>query len=154
MILRFLLVLTAILLMRVDAMADDKLASVQVKPVKLSMTFKGLRNTKGKILVGLFNSEKGFPKEADAALKRISVTLEERVVPRIEISRLSPGSYAVSALHDENDNQKLDTNWIGIPREGVAASRDAKGSFGPPKYRDAVLEISHDQEIELTFDYM
>jgi len=135
-----------------DAKADESPIK-QIEPVKLSVVFKGLKNTKGKILVWVFNSEKGFPMKAEAAFKTISVTLEEGVIPRTQILGLPAGTYAVSAVHDENDNQKLETNWIGIPREGVAASRDAKGSMGPPKYRDAVLEITRDQEIEVTFEY-
>jgi uncharacterized protein (DUF2141 family) len=31
----------------------------------------------------------------------------------------------------------LDANILGIPKEGVGASNDAKGHFGPPKFKDA-----------------
>jgi hypothetical protein len=43
---------------------------------------------------------------------------------------------SMSSLHFrcENSNGKLDTNFVGIPREGVGASNDAKGHFGPPKF--------------------
>lgn len=136
-----------------NASSENKEASKKNQPFKLSVVFKGLKNTKGKILVSLFDSEKGFPTNGKAALKSSSVVLQEGVLPRTEFLGLPPGSYAISAVHDENNNQKVDTNWIGIPREGVAASRDAKGSMGPPKYRDAVLEIKQDQEISVTFDY-
>jgi uncharacterized protein (DUF2141 family) len=46
----------------------------------------------------------------------------------------------LAAFHDENDNGKLDTNWIGIPKEGLASSNNAKGRMGPPKWRDASFE--------------
>lgn len=52
-----------------------------------------------------------------------------------------PGRYALSFIHDENDNKKLDTNLIAIPREGFGYSRDAMGRFGPPKFDDAVLGV-------------
>ena len=42
-------------------------------------------------------------------------------------------------IHDENDNHKLDTNWIGIPTEGYGTSRDAVGKFGPPSFKDAAF---------------
>jgi hypothetical protein len=38
-----------------------------------------------------------------------------------------------------NDNKKLDTNWIGIPSEGTCTSNNAKGRFGPPKWKDALF---------------
>jgi len=44
---------------------------------------------------------------------------------------VAPGRYAVSVFHDENSNGKMDTNFIGIPREGVGASNNAKGHLGP-----------------------
>jgi hypothetical protein len=37
----------------------------------------------------------------------------------------------------KNSNGKLDRNFMGSPKEGVGASNDAKGSFGPPKFADA-----------------
>lgn len=48
-----------------------------------------------------------------------------------------PATYAMATFHDANNNGKLDTNWMGIPSEGVCASNSAKGSFGPPKWKDA-----------------
>ena len=54
-----------------------------------------------------------------------------------EFTAVMPGTYAVSVVHDENSNGKLDTNFIGMPREGVGASNDAKGHMGPPKFSAA-----------------
>ena len=34
-------------------------------------------------------------------------------------------------------NGKLDTNWLGIPKEGYGFSNDAKGSFGAPPFSAA-----------------
>jgi uncharacterized protein (DUF2141 family) len=48
-------------------------------------------------------------------------------------------SDAISAFQDENSNGKLDRNFMGMPKEGVGASIDAKGSFGPPKFADVRL---------------
>ncbi len=42
-------------------------------------------------------------------------------------------------LHDENGNGKMDTNWLGMPAEGYGATRDPRGSFGPPKFKDAAF---------------
>ena len=149
----FLLIALAVGTIPFVASSNADPSAGRIEPVKLSVVFKGVKNSKGKILVWLFNSEEGFPTNPKAAMKSISVTLAESAVPRVEILDLPPGFYAVAAAHDENDNQKLDTNFIGIPREGVAASRDAKGGMGPPKFRDAVLEISENKEIEVTFEY-
>jgi uncharacterized protein (DUF2141 family) len=55
-------------------------------------------------------------------------------------SNIAPGVYSGGAFHDANDNGKLDTNWIGMPKEGVASSNNAKGRMGPPKFKDASFE--------------
>ncbi|HEX4336320.1 MAG TPA: DUF2141 domain-containing protein [Polyangiaceae bacterium] len=49
-------------------------------------------------------------------------------------SGVSADTYAISAFHDENDNTKLDTNFIGIPTESWCTSRDAPAFFGPPSF--------------------
>ena len=55
---------------------------------------------------------------------------------------LPPGEYAISIYYDANGNGELDTNFIGIPKEPVALSNNAKAKFGPPKYKDAVFTLS------------
>jgi uncharacterized protein (DUF2141 family) len=50
---------------------------------------------------------------------------------------VTKGVYGISAFHDQNNNGKLDTNFIGLPTEDYCASRDARSSFGPPRFGDA-----------------
>lgn len=50
------------------------------------------------------------------------------------------GTYAISSFNDENGNGKLDTNFLGIPKEGTGASNNAPANFGPPKWADAKFE--------------
>jgi UDP:flavonoid glycosyltransferase YjiC (YdhE family) len=50
---------------------------------------------------------------------------------------VAPDVYGISAFHDENDNQHLDTNFLGIPTESWCTSRGAKAYFGPPSFDDA-----------------
>jgi uncharacterized protein (DUF2141 family) len=52
-----------------------------------------------------------------------------------------PGKYAASAFHDVNGNEKLDTNFVGMPVEPYGFSRDARGTFGPPSFEDAMIKI-------------
>ena len=54
---------------------------------------------------------------------------------------LGSGIYAVSIYHDENDNGKLDANFMGIPSEPYAFSNNAKGMFGPPSFEDCRFEV-------------
>jgi uncharacterized protein (DUF2141 family) len=47
---------------------------------------------------------------------------------------VEPGDYAVLVHHDDNDNDKMDTNFIGIPKEPIGLSNSAVPKLGPPKY--------------------
>ncbi|MNT83012.1 hypothetical protein D3C72_2228260 [compost metagenome] len=51
--------------------------------------------------------------------------------------------------HDENNNGKLDKNFIGMPKEPVACSNNAKGFMGPPKYEDAKFIITADTKMTI-----
>jgi uncharacterized protein (DUF2141 family) len=62
---------------------------------------------------------------------------------------LPAGRYALSALHDENGNGKLDANVAGLPTERYGFSRDARGRMGPPTFDDAVFELSADSAITI-----
>lgn len=43
----------------------------------------------------------------------------------------------MAVVHDENMNGKLDTNWLGIPKEGYGFSNAAKGVVGAPSFSAA-----------------
>lgn len=63
---------------------------------------------------------------------------EETVVT---IKNVPKGTWAVLAYQDENQNDKLDRNLLGIPSENYGFSRDARGRFGPPDYEAAAIEV-------------
>jgi uncharacterized protein (DUF2141 family) len=45
--------------------------------------------------------------------------------------------YAVAVMRDENGNDAPELDVFDLRRNGVGASNDAKGFFGPPKLEDA-----------------
>jgi uncharacterized protein (DUF2141 family) len=124
----------------------------QVKLLHVEIT--GLRNDKGQVLCSLFSSARGFPKNSAnvAAQIRSDISRGHAVC---DFSGLDSGTYAISVFHDENSNGKLDTNFIGMPREGVGASNNAKGHFGPPKFDDAAIRYSSGRlDLTITIVYL
>jgi len=114
----------------------------------------GLRNDNGKALCALFSSAADFPKKAEKAIAHSAAAISNQHAV-CDFSGVAPGTYAVAVFHDENSNGKLDTNFLGIPREGVGASNDAQGHFGPPKFDAAAFHFSGGQlDLRITIKYL
>jgi len=124
----------------------SSLASAQ--NVGLTVKISGLKNNTGLVQVGLFNSEGTFLK---TAYKGVSSEIKSNSAI-VTFSNIPKGKYAISAYHDTNKNGKLDTNFIGIPKEDFACSNNAKGKMGPPKYEDAKFDLTKDMKIDVKFN--
>ena len=120
----------------------------------IHVEISGLHSDKGQVLCALHSSADAFPKDAEkaVALGDSKITKGQAVC---EFSGITPGTYAVSCFHDENSNGKLDTNFFGKPTEGVGASNNAKGHFGPPKFDDAKFQYGGGRlDLKITIDYL
>ena len=114
----------------------------------------GMRSDKGQIFCALYSSADGFPKESQKAIRRQTSSISDKKA-FCEFSGIVPGTYAVSVFHDENSNGKLDTNLVGIPREGVGASNDARGHVGPPKFDAASIQFAGGRlNLKITINYL
>lgn len=100
------------------------------------VSIDGLRSDKGDVICALYSSAEGFAKDDAKAIAHAESVIADRR-GACEFTDLQPGTYAIAVFHDENSNGRLDRNFLGIPREGVGASNNAKGRFGPPSFHDA-----------------
>jgi uncharacterized protein (DUF2141 family) len=110
----------------------------------IQVEIDGLRSDKGEVRCALYKSAQGFPKDPNAAQASV-VSSASGKHGVCEFTAVKPGTYAISVYHDENSNGKLDTNFLGIPKEGVGASNDAHGHMGPPKFSDAAFPFTGDR---------
>lgn len=53
---------------------------------------------------------------------------------------LAPGRYAVMVMHDQNDNGKLDSNFMGMPIEGYGFSNNP-AVMRKPTFEEAHFEL-------------
>lgn len=111
---------------------DNVIINVQAK-------IENLRNDKGNCYLLLFKDKKGFPESE----KHAAVILRNRINYKTTTFELniSPGIYAISVLHDENLNEKLDKTWYGKPVEGFGISNNPKINFGPPSFRKSSISF-------------
>jgi uncharacterized protein (DUF2141 family) len=126
--------------------ASTAAAQSKASPCAIAVEMSGFRSDKGKALVALFRTAKGFPDKPAHAVRRVPVAIRKGKA-RVMLSRLPPGPYAVAVLHDEDNDRKMKTGFLGRPAEGYGASRDARGRFGPPKFDDARLSLRAGQTL-------
>ena len=131
---------------KVSAMAALWLAIGAAAPADLPQSLvvdvDSLRSTKGALIVCLTRLPDHFPDcTGDPDRRHYTVTAAQARSSGITIADLPPGGYALALIHDENNNRKLDT-FAGIPREGVAFSRNPPIRFGAPSFRSARFVIA------------
>jgi len=117
----------------------------------LTVNIENLKNVNGDILIGLYDSASNFPRKV-ATGKVIKVTDKEMTVTFPDIK---PGKYAVSVLHDENQNKDMDQGKLGIPKEGYGFYNNVMGVMGPPSFKKARFQIPDgDSAITIKMKYM
>jgi uncharacterized protein (DUF2141 family) len=100
----------------------------------LTIEITDLRNNNGQVHLELSN-------EDEEQLVGITKNISDRKCIFV-IESLKPGKYAFKFIHDENKNDKLDTNWIGIPKEGFGFSNNPSMTFGPPSFEKTIFEMN------------
>lgn len=105
---------------------------------RLEVIVKNVKDATGTVRVGLFTDEITFLKTAVAG--KVVKATEGEISAVFE--NVPAGTYAVSIIHDSNENGELDSNLFGMPKEGFGFSNDAMGTFGPPSFDKAKFAIS------------
>jgi uncharacterized protein (DUF2141 family) len=99
-----------------------------------------LPNNDGVVMVAIANSQENY--ESDGEPYR---GLSQEVVnnqAEVSFEYLPYGEYAIKVFHDEDEDQELDTSFLGIPTEAYGFSNNADGTFGPPAWEDAKFTFS------------
>jgi uncharacterized protein (DUF2141 family) len=109
----------------------------------------GIKNSTGTVACALFDSPDGFPIDFLRYATNIMVIKIRDEQARCDFLDIPPGTYALAVIHDENMNGKLDTKWLGIPKEGYGFSKDARAMLGAPSFAAAGFPYNG-QDMELT----
>ena len=95
-------------------------------------------------------AQKAFPMDDAAAMTRL-------VLPPAEADQVAfdvpAGTYAVSCAHDENENGRVDTNFVGIPKEGWATSRNVQPLLRGPTFQESAVQVDTSTTVELELHY-
>ena len=115
----------------------------------IHVKIQDIRISKGTVACALFEAPAGFPSEYLSSATNIMVIKVRKSQARCDFEDIPKGNYALAVVHDENMNGKLDTNLLGIPKEGYGFSNDAKGLIGAPSFSAASFPYDG-ENLELT----
>lgn len=119
----------------------------------LTIHVTGVRNAKGGVGGLLFRSTEGWPENRDKAAARGTFPIVDGK-STLKFDHLAAGQYAVVVLHDENENKKLDRNFLTIPKEGFGFANNPKVGLSAPKFQTATINIGGPStEIEIRMTY-
>lgn len=110
----------------------------------ITVEVNGLRSNAGEVRVNLYDSKDGFPSEPEKAVMTLVSKIDNNRA-KVVFKDIRIGNYAISVLHDENGNGRVDLNWLMIPKEGIGASNNPNFSIGPPGFNDAKFELSSEE---------
>ena len=113
----------------------------------LTVTIENLPSTDGVVHVGLFAGDERWLEVADIG-KKASIDKDNTVT--VQFTDLHPGTYAISFYHDENNNDEMDYNLIGFPKEAFGFSAGAKAVLKAPYFEEATFEVTEDMDLTLS----
>ena len=113
---------------------------------KINVQIGKFENNKGSCIVCLYDkagdfSDKGKP------LACTTVVISNKKTNAV-FENITPGTYAILVIHDANNNQKFDTNFLGIPKEGYGASRNKLPMAAAPKFAENSFSLADGATID------
>jgi uncharacterized protein (DUF2141 family) len=124
------------------ALASVVFAAGEASAARIVVTISGLKSNEGGVYVGLYATPSKFLNGAQVdVMKKVRASTAPITVA---FDNLPAGTYAVGAYHDENYNDHLDTNLLGLPTEGYALSNGIRAVTSKPTFQQAAFAVGND----------
>lgn len=121
----------------------------------LTIEVTNLKNSDGSLILNLYNKDGTIPDEKfQAYYKQAEVAIKSKRA-RFTFKGIPGGTYAVTVLHDENKNGKIDKKFmLPIPKEGVGFSNYTHfGLSNRPNFKDASFTLNKDKTMVVKVIY-
>lgn len=124
-------------------LVSQTLSGQDVKLGTLNLVIEGFRSHEGQLKVSLEKSEADFDTGpvhvSNYRGETLPIAGDKVLVRFVDVPY---GTYAIKTFHDANSDAKLNTNLMGVPSEDYGFSNNARGTFGPAKFKDASFQLS------------
>lgn len=123
---------------------------------ELTVTVTGLRSDTGRVLMCLFAERESivaeFPDcDTGKPVRNDKLSISGGAAT-VTYKGLTEGTYAIALIHDENMDNKLDTNFIGIPTEGIGVSNNPL-LLGAPSFSQARFQVAGNATLSVEAKY-
>jgi uncharacterized protein (DUF2141 family) len=116
---------------------------------QLIVEITNIKEIKGRIEIGLYNDPEVFLSKTEQ-YKVILVPVDDYTLTAI-FDSIPEGKFAISLMHDLNEDGEMERNIIGFPKEPYGFSTNFRPRFGKPGFEDA--EFYYDGKfIKLTIE--
>ncbi len=115
---------------------------------KVVANISNLKNDKGVCRACLFNSPSSFNGETGEPFKCAVVPIKNKTA-QVAFSSVPTGTYAMFVFHDTNNNNKMDKNFIGIPKEGYGASKNKLPFANAPTFIENQFTVTENNSVVL-----
>lgn len=114
----------------------DTAVAPKVKPVAtqkpLTLIIRNLKSASAPVIVSVYGTNSKFP-DPHGQLKEYKFKPHSNVLTA-KITNLKFGTYAIATYQDENSSGEIDKNFIGMPTEGYAFSKNFKPTVKAPNF--------------------
>jgi len=131
-------------------------SSHQEASYSLTINVEGLRNSKGVVQYALYNRNGSIPDEKYERYFKKGIAEIRNNKSTLTFNDLLVGKYAISILHDENENGKIDKKFlVPVPSEGVGISNyESIGLFNRPNFSKASFRVDSSMTKDVQIIYM
>lgn len=136
---------TTLVMSVIGSLSMILLLSQNANAAELTVNISDIEQGKGHLLIAVFEGKENYN---DGKSVQASKVKAEHKKESVVFKDLIDGEYAVKMYQDENDNNELDSNMMGIPKEGYGFSNNV-GMFGTPKYKEAKFTVKNNTVIEI-----
>ena len=115
----------------------------------ITVVVTNLRNNDGEVLISLYDTAEGFPRDRSTIIRSAAVPAESSGSVSAVFEDLPYGDYAIACLHDEDGTRDMTFGFLHLPKEGYCFSNNVKVRLKAPSF-DKARFVLDDESVTQT----
>ncbi|MGB0402818.1 MAG: DUF2141 domain-containing protein [Salibacteraceae bacterium] len=117
--------------------------SAQIDTKEMTIFFDNLTSNKGFIMILVEDKNE---KEVSKLVLPVQNHSSKAII------FLPQGEYSITAFHDLNGNEKLDTNFLGVPTEPYGFTNNVRNLLSKPKMEERLVTLDESKSVTFNLD--